>query len=370
MKDWIPAPLFELGPADLAWWQWIAILTAIPLSILIGRIVGGILRAAVRRFTRSTTTTIDDEITDAFLRPFRLFCTLALLRISLPLFELHAEAYSFSLNVLRVVLAFAVVWSVLRTIDVSALRIGRASWAVARPSSRSVIMLFSRAAKVIVVVIAAIGILGSLGLPVSSVLAGLGIGGIALAFGAQKTVENLFGAISIGVDQPLREGDFVRIEADVLGTVEVIGLRSSRIRTLDRTVVTLPNGKLADSRIETFAPRDRCRFATTIGLVYGTTAAQLRAVLEGFEKTLREHPKIWVDDVVVRFSGFGASSLDIEVIGVFLTGDWNQFRVYRQEVLLGFMDVVESSGTAFALPSQNVHLTQDEREKPSTPARR
>lgn len=359
MIDWMPEPLLEMGPGGLAWWQWIALVVALPLAILVGRIVGGVVRMGVHRFTRRTKTTLDDELTDAFLRPFRLFCTLLLLRIAAPFLQLHTRAYEISMNVLRVVLAFAVVWSVLRTIDVAARRIGRASWAMARPASRSVIMLFTRAAKAIVVVIAALGVLGSLGLPVSSVLAGLGIGGIALAFGAQKTVENLFGAVAIGVDQPLREGDFVKVDDTVMGTVEAVGLRSSRIRTIERTVVTMPNGKLADARIETFAVRDRCRFATKLGLVYGTTSAQIRTIVDRIETKLRAHPKIWPDDTVVRLVALGASSIDIEVVAVFATSDYAEFRNYRQDLILSMMEIVEQVGSSLAFPTQTVHVVRD-----------
>jgi MscS family membrane protein len=168
-------------------------------------------------------------------------------------------------------------------------------------------------------------------------------------------VENLFGAFSIGVDQPFRVGDYVKID-EFAGTVEMIGLRSTRIRTLDRTLVTMPNGKLADSRIETFAARDRIRLATTIRLVYGTTAAQLRQVLGDLEAGLRAHPLIWPDTVVVRLVEIAKSSLDIEIQAWFLTTDWNEFRLIRQEMLLQFMEIVERSGTRFALPAQTVHV--------------
>ena len=194
--------------------------------------------------------------------------------------------------------------------------------------------------------IAGIGFLGGIGLPVASLLAGLGIGGIALAFGAQKTVENLFGAVAIGVDRPFREGDFVKVEDNVMGTVEDVGLRSTRIRTLDRTIVTLPNGRLSDMRIETYTLRDRIRLATVLNLVYETTAAQMREVLAGFEDVLRKHPSIWPDEIIVRFMQFGASSLDIEVMCWFTTTDFNKFRVIRQDVLLAFMEVVEKAGSA------------------------
>ena len=253
-------------------------------------------------------------------------------------------------------LAFAVVWGVLRAIDVLMFHAGTASWAQRRPASRALLSLIGRTLKVVVVIIAAVSFLGAIGLPIGSLLAGLGIGGIAIAFGAQKTVENLFGAFALGVDQPLREGDFVRVEADLVGTVEAVGLRSTRVRTPDRTIVTLPNGRLADMKIETFAMRDRCRFATRLGLTYGTTASQLRTVLDGIEQTLRKHPKIWPNDMVVRFIGFGASSLDLEIVCWFQTSDYQDFRAIREENLVAIMEVVERAGTAFAFPTQTIHV--------------
>jgi MscS family membrane protein len=118
----------------------------------------------------------------------------------------------------------------------------------------------------------------------------------------------------------------------------------------------MPNGKLADARVETFAARDRIRLLATIRLVYGTTAAQLRHVLQGLEEVLRAHPLLWPDNVVVRLRELAPSWLEVEVQAWFLTVDWNEFRLIRQEVLLQFMEVVERSGTRFALPAQMVHV--------------
>jgi MscS family membrane protein len=157
------------------------------------------------------------------------------------------------------------------------------------------------------------------------------------------------------VDAPFRVGEFVKVE-DFVGTVEAIGLRSTRIRTLDRTVVAIPNGRLAEMRLESFSARDRMRLACTLGLVYQTTAAQMRRVLEGLEDVLRSHPLIWPKAVVVRFKEFGPSSLDIEVMAWFQTADWPEFQLVRQEVLLEFMGVVEQAGTTFAFPTRTVHV--------------
>jgi MscS family membrane protein len=208
--------------------------------------------------------------------------------------------------------------------------------------------------KVLVVAIAVVALLSELGYPVASLVAGLGIGGLAVALAAQKSLENLFGAFAIGGDQPFREGDFVRVE-DFVGTVERVGLRSTRIRTLDRTLITIPNGKLAEMRLESFAARDRMRLWCTVHLVYGTTAHQMREVLAGLERVLREHPKIWPDALTVRFTDLGESSLRIEVMAWFQT-DWDEFQLIRQEMLIQFLAVVEKAGTSFAFPTRTLHL--------------
>jgi MscS family membrane protein len=352
--DWIPEPLRAVGPGGVEWWQWIALVVAILGAYVISRLASRVIMFGAKRFAGRTTTTIDDELVASLAGPLRLLGWVAILRVTLPLIELPAKPTEVVVDLLLAALGIALVWGALRGIDVVAQRVSTANWALQRPASRAILSLLGRIAKIVVIIIAGVGFLGSLGLPVSSLLAGLGIGGIAVAFGAQKTVENLFGAFAIGVDQPLREGDYVRIENDVTGTVEVVGLRSTRIRTLDRTIVTMPNGRLADMKIETFAARDRIRFTTMIGLVYTTKAAQLRQVIDGIDRLLRTHPRIWPNDIVVRFTNLGQSSLDVELIAWFDTRDFVEFRNCRQEILLGIMDIVERAGSSFAFPTRTI----------------
>lgn len=356
LEEHLPTWMLRLGPGDVAVWQWIGLAVALVLSYIVGRVLAAVIVRVATAMTRRTDTKLDDQLLDRLRGPLRALLTIATFRALLPILALHAEAAHLTHSLLLAGLGLVLVWAALRAIDIVMTRLTAAPWAVARPTSRALVSLLGRIAKVLVVVIAGIGFLGALGLPVASLLAGLGIGGIALAFGAQKTVENLFGAVAIGVDQPLREGDFVLIDGSVMGTVETVGLRSTRVRTLDRSVITLPNGKLADMKVETYAPRDRCRLNTTISLVYGTTSAQLREVLAGLEGVLRAHPNIWPDDVVVRFGKLGESSLDIEVMAWFTTKDWGQFRTFRQDVLIAFMEVVEKAGSSFAFPTRTLHV--------------
>lgn len=347
-----------MGPSGLQVWQWLGLVVVIVVAYLLGRLGAALVTWFGTKLAAKTSTRLDDDLVQKLRSPLRLIVAVGIARIGALSLELPAHAARISVETLQAAFAIGLVWGALRSIDVMASHLATAQWASSRPSSRALLSLISRVGKVVVIVIASIGFLSGIGLPVASLLAGLGIGGIALAFGAQKTVENLFGAVAIGVDQPFREGDFVKIDADVQGTIETVGLRSTRIRTVERTLITLPNGRLADMKIETFTRRDRMRFATTLGLLYGTSADKLRAIISELETIVRDHPGTSKEDISVKFRAFGASSLDVDVFCYFLTADVVQYRAWRQDLLLAFMDVVERK-SGFAFPTQTVHVLQE-----------
>jgi small-conductance mechanosensitive channel len=194
--------------------------------------------------------------------------------------------------------------------------------------------------------------------PPTSVLAGLGIGGLAVALAAQPTLQNMIAGFTLFADSPLSVGDFCRY-GDKLGTVEGVGLRSTRIRSLDRTLVSIPNTVFADMQLENFSMRDRILLRTTIGLRYETTADQLRYVLSEIRRLLIAHPKIVNDPLRVRFVGFGSCSLDIEVFAYVSTSDYNEYLAIQEDVYLRIMVLVLKSGTGFAFPSQVNYLASD-----------
>ena len=359
LLDRIPAPLLRPGPQQLLWWQWIAVLALFVPAWWGGRILGWATRKVLLRFAARTATVWDEALLLKLRGPFALGWTLVLLRVGLPFLGLYAPAAAFAVQTLKAGAIYAFFWATLRAVTVAGEVLSEAPWAVANAAARSSLHFAVRFGRVFVFTIGLIAALSALGVPVNSVIAGLGIGGVAIAFAAQKTVENFFGAFAIGVDQPLRVGDWVRV-GTVEGTVERVGLRSTRIRTLDRSVVTIPNGKLSDMQIETYAERERIRLAATLALAYGTTAAQLREVVTGIEALLRAHPKIWPETVVVRFLSLGESSLNVELMAWFQTTDVAEFRDIRQEVLLGVMEVVEKAGTSFAFPTRTVRLVGPE----------
>lgn len=228
-----------------------------------------------------------------------------------------------------------------------------------RVSTISVILFLRRTFKVAIFVFGGIAILGAIGIDVTTGLAALGIGGIALALGAQKTVENFVGSVTLIIDQPIRVGDFCRIN-DVKGNVEQIGMRSTKIRTGERTVVTIPNGLLSATNIENYAFRDRFLFNPILDLRCETTPDQIRFLLVEIKSILYSHPMVNSEDARVRFIGFGASSLRMEINCYVMVSTLDTSLEVKEDLLLRIMDIVAESGSGFAFPSQTLYFAQDE----------
>ena len=358
IRERIPERLQRYGPLELMWWQWLALPLLVVVALGLGRLLGEVTRGVLLRLTRRTETHWDERLLEKVAPALYLLWAVVATAVLLSWLALLPPAERVARELLGGVASIGVFWALWRSVDVWASFLATRPGVTDNPSARSLLALLRNFAKALVAVGGVLATLAAFGYPVTTVLAGLGIGGVALAFGAQKTVENLFGSVALAVDQPFRLGDFVKID-DFVGNVERIGMRSTQVRTLDRTLISIPNGSLSEMRIEDFASRERIRLSCTIGVVYGTTRAQIERILAGMEQALRAHPLIWPDTVVVRFAGFGASSLDIEVMAWFRTTDYNVFRDCRQEVLFGFMRVVEEEGSSFAFPTRTVHLVSE-----------
>jgi MscS family membrane protein len=193
------------------------------------------------------------------------------------------------------------------------------------------------------------------GINPTAALTGLGVGGIAVALAAQKTLENVIAGISLIADQAVHIGDALKV-GDTVGTVEEVGLRSTRIRTVDRTVVCVPNGQIANMSLETFSARDRFWFHPVVGLRYETTPLQMRSVTTEVHKLLTAHPSLDSSSVRARFIRLGASSLDIEIFAYLFARDWNHFLEIQEDLLLRVMEIIEQAGAEIALPSHTTYL--------------
>jgi MscS family membrane protein len=272
--------------------------------------------------------------------PVSLVLTLGLWQLALVFFDLPAEARTSLHEIGRVGLVLALVWLTLSAVDLIADSLASYSdFFAMHAGSRTLLPLGRRVAKIVVVAIAVVAVLGSLGYSVAGLIAGLGITGIAVALAAQKTLENVLGAFAIGVDQPLREGDFVKVD-QTIGTVERIGLRSTRVRTPDRTLVAYPNGKLADSVIERYSARDRTRFDVHFRIAFGTTTEQLRTIRDQIRTLLEDHPSRAPDKPSVHITGPGDTWFDLEAIAWLNTPDWEEFQDIRDQLLFDCLNIL------------------------------
>jgi MscS family membrane protein len=213
--------------------------------------------------------------------------------------------------------------------------------------------------KVGIVTAAMFSILYLAGVNLSAALATLGIGGIAIALAAQKTIENLFGGISILTDRVMRVGDLCRV-GDTIGTVEDIGLRSTRIRTDERGLISVPNGSLATANVENLSARDKMRVFARIGLRYETSREQLEAVLAKVTAMLRGHPRVESTSAWIRLARLGESALELEMQAYVMTREFSDFTAVREELLMSVMEIVESCGTSLAFPSRTVYIANEQ----------
>ena len=198
-----------------------------------------------------------------------------------------------------------------------------------------------------------------LGIPTLSLLAGLGVGGIAAALAIRPTLENLIGGFVLFLDKPIRVGDYCTF-GSFEGVVKRIGVRSTQVRALDRTLITIPNSQFADMELVNWAMCDQMMIQTNIGIRYETDSDQFRFVLAEIKRTMYAHPRIDNDTVRVRFDGFGDSSLNIQIRVYAKTHEWNDYYAIREDVMFRIKQVVEASGSSFAFPSQTLYMSQDE----------
>ncbi len=357
LLDDLPRALTASGPRGLTWWMWLSLPVIASIVGLAGIVLGRITAWLLKKLTARTAAKWDDVILEAMASPLSVLWAIVLGFGAVELLASIGDV-GFLNQGLRLGLLVVFFWVLLRLVSVLGKNADTAAFTLSHPSLRALVPLAVRIGYFAVLAIGVVAVLADLGYPVASLVAGLGIGGLALALAAQKTVENLFGAFSISVDQPFSVGDTITVDGTT-GEVQAIGLRSSRLRTQERTVVTIPNGKLADMKVESFAPRDRIRLGAVLGLAYDTSSGQLRTILQQMEQELRAHPKAFQDDVTVTFRAFGTEALEVEVNAYFLTTNYGEYRTIRQDMLLAFMEIVEAAGAAFAVPPRaTVNLSE------------
>jgi MscS family membrane protein len=228
-----------------------------------------------------------------------------------------------------------------------------------RAGGESILIVMQRLTRVVMLILVFVAALSLFGLNVGTALAGLGVGGLAVALGAQKTLENLIGGVSLLMDKAVHIGNFCKIGNQV-GTVEDIGLRSVKLRTLDQSLLVVPNGLLSQMQFENFGPRRKCLLNQHFSLRIETQVEQLRTVLDRVQSMLNEVPSIETGTSRISVADFAGAAFELELWAFVTTADWAQFTVVRQDVILKIAEIVEAAGTRLAAPTQLTYLSRDE----------
>ena len=337
----LPQQLVTIEILDTPIWRWIFLALLVPvLWYAAGLISWGIVSSVKRLFTASE-----------FHGPLRLCLMVVGLRIATELAPPSTLPRLFIERLLGLVFFLALAWAAAVVVDLVSERFYSRLDPRVQTVSFSVLPLVRQMLKVTLYLIAVLSIISAWGYNTSTILAGLGVGGIAVALAAQKTIENLFGGISVIGDRPVLVGDTCKF-GDHVGTVLRIGLRSTQLRTPDRTIISVPNAQFSTISLENYSSRDKFWLHLTLNLRRDTSAEQMTKVVSSVTEILQQNKKVEAGKLPVRFIGVGASSLDVEVNAYVKTSDGDEFLTIQQELLLRILQAVDAAGTALAVPVQ------------------
>jgi MscS family membrane protein len=313
------------------------------------------LLVPISMLTSRTKTDIDDQMIQYLRHPGGWLINIFAAYAALMLLQLPAGMQAAAALILRTAGTVVIAWVIYNGIEVIAGALERFADTTESEIDDNLVPLVRKLMRVVLVIITLIMVIQQWGYDVTSLVAGLGIGGLAFALAAQPTLANLFGSITILTDRPFKLGDWVKT-ANGEGAVEEIGLRSTKFRTVDRTLIVVPNTNIATQQVENFSARPNRRVSCTIGVTYGTTRAQMTALLTDLRAMLAARDDIEQETALVHFSNFNASSLDIMISAYILTIDRPIFLKAQEEIFLEIMRLVEHHGASFAFPSQSLYI--------------
>ncbi|MDP5199845.1 mechanosensitive ion channel family protein [Flavobacterium sp. DG2-3] len=346
----------KFGNVPIGHWGVVVIMTIV--SYLLSRLLIFVFIFLLQKIWKKADSEKGNAIIEAFTLPVQMYLTVILFVATTQRMGISIIVRQrFSIIIITIgILAFLILlWRMTDFVSMfTRSRMNRRG----RASAVSAVLFLSRTMKAAIVVIGIIAILGIIGVDVTAGLAALGIGGIALALGAQKTIENFVGSVSLIADQPLRVGDYCRVD-DIKGTVESIGMRSTTLRTAARSIVTIPNGQLSASKIENYAHRDRFIFNPIFGFRMETTPDQMRYLLVELRSLLYAHPGVINTPPIVRFTGITADALKVEITAYIEAVNFETSQEVQEDLLLRMMDIIEKSGTSLAYPSQTLYMARD-----------
>jgi len=345
-------------------WQIFGLFLLLMLASLVSRLVRAVVRGRLVGLLGRLKVESPKELLADTARPLGWLAAAGFIAALLPELRFSVGTARVLSVAIRLVAAVASVLVTYRTVDLLAMWMERRAGETAGRMDDQLVLLVRKALKTLVVAVGVVFVLQNLQVDVTSLLAGLGIGGLALALAAKDTAANIFGSFTIFVDVPFYVGDWIAA-AGVEGTVMEIGLRSTRIRTFYDSVVSVPNSSLANSNIDNYSRRTYRRYSTRLTISYASTPDQIEAFVEGVRAIIAAHPDTRKDAYEVHFVEFGASALEVMVYTFFKVGTWTEELVAKQQLNLEFMRLAAELGVEFAFPTRTLHI--ESQVQPSAP---
>ena len=349
-------------------WRLSAATLIIFAGFLSRKLVVGVFKRSFASFAAGTKAQWDDDLVKLLPTPLSVAIQLVLWYFALGFLELPEEpinARGIAFSGIQVAIAVTVAWTLFRLVDVLTLAMERLSAKTESKLDDQVVPLIRKTFKILIAVTIFVMVVQNLGYSVTSLLASLGVGGLALALAAKDTVANLFGSVVIFTDRPFQVGDWVEF-GSIAGDVEEVGFRTTRVRRFDKSIVTVPNSTFSTTPITNHSARPKRRCDITIGVTYETNAPQIRKLLEALRELILTHEGLDRGFSFVHFTNFGATSLDIRIYCFTVSTHWVTHLAVKEELMLKIMELIAEHGLEMAFPTQTIYL-RDEKWKENAP---
>lgn len=362
LKDW-RAPIKKIMPKwmgnrsfILFNGQWVGLFFIIFIGLIIERFARFYLAAVVlRQLKKLNVHALSEKKEKQLTFPFGMMALSGFFSVAIQTLELTDEALSICLNGARIGFTVATVFLAHHLVDVIALYFEKLAKDSDNKFDDILVPLIKKSGKFFVLAVGVVAIGDSLSLDMKGILTGLGIGGLAFALAAKDTLGNVFGSLTVLLDRPFRIGDWVNI-GGIEGTVEEVGLRSTRIRTFYDSLITVPNGTLTSAHVDNYGQRRYRRFKTNIGVQYDTNPDLLEKFCERIREIIKEHPHTRKDSFHVYFNSMGDFSLNIFLYVFFITPDWSEELKQKHDLLMSILRAGNEIGINFAFPTQTLHV--------------
>jgi MscS family membrane protein len=352
MPSWMQTPLPIIG---MAGWQVVFLIGFLLLGLIVRLLVSNLLSSQLEGLMRRLKVQWGEQLMHRASTPLGNVALAGVLALAQPSLELSLTPAQVLAVAIRVLAAFSAIHLVYRSTDLLAAYLKSKAAKTETKLDDQLVPIVTRALKTATVAIGVIFVLQNLDVDVTGLITGVGLGGLAFALAAQDAVKNLFGSVTIFLDKPFQIGDWV-VASGVEGTVEEVGIRSTRIRTFYNSVVTVPNAKFTEAVVDNYGRRNVRRTSTTLGLTYDTPPEKMEAFCDGVRAILKAHPLVWKNFYEVQFSGFGDFSLNVMLYFFFKCDTWSQELRARHEIYLDILRLAGELKVSFAFPTQTLHV--------------